>query len=70
MVAKESGRDTLEFNASDVRSKKGLSEGLGDVTGSQVLNFGASTSKKKGHPSKKRVIIMDEVDGMGAGDRR
>eukprot|EP00571_Detonula_confervacea_P010552 CAMPEP_0172304216 /NCGR_PEP_ID=MMETSP1058-20130122/5649_1 /TAXON_ID=83371 /ORGANISM="Detonula confervacea, Strain CCMP 353" /LENGTH=1204 /DNA_ID=CAMNT_0013015351 /DNA_START=106 /DNA_END=3718 /DNA_ORIENTATION=- len=72
LVANESGRDVLELNASDARSKKALSEALGDVTGSQVLTFdnmGSSDSKKKKAPVQRRVIIMDEVDGMGAGDR-
>lgn len=81
MVARESGRDVLELNASDARSKKALNEALGDVTGSQVLSFdymgrgdGDNNTKKKsahvGHPpQQRRCIIMDEVDGMGAGDR-
>lgn len=71
LVAKESGREVLELNASDTRSKRGLSEGLGDVTGSQVLSFGSTQkNEKKGHSQPKhRVVIMDEVDGMGAGDR-
>ena len=68
LVAKESGRDLLEFNASDARSKKAISQGMGDVTGSQVLNFNPKKDGKK-PASKKRIIIMDEVDGMGAGDR-
>jgi replication factor C subunit 1 len=65
LVARESGRDVLELNASDARSKKALSEGMGDVTGSQVLNFKVGGSNRV----QKRCIIMDEVDGMGAGDR-
>ena len=81
LVARESGRDVLELNASDARSKKALNEALGDVTGSQVLSFdnmgrgdGDNNMKKKsahvGHPpQQRRCIIMDEVDGMGAGDR-
>lgn len=77
LVARESGRDVLELNASDARSKKALNEALGDVTGSQVLSFnnmgrdGDNTKKKsaQGHPPQRRCIIMDEVDGMGAGDR-
>ena len=68
LVARESGRDLLEFNASDARSKKAISEGMGDVTGSQVLNFNPKKDGKK-RALQKRVIIMDEVDGMGAGDR-
>ena len=72
LVAHESGRDVLELNASDARSKKALSQALGDVTGSQVLSFdnmGESKGKKKVVHKKLRCIIMDEVDGMGAGDR-
>ena len=71
LVARESGRDVLELNASDARSKKALSNALGDVTGSQVLSFdnmGDKKNKKKA-VIQKRCIIMDEVDGMGAGDR-
>ncbi|KAL9189837.1 hypothetical protein ACHAXT_009512 [Thalassiosira profunda] len=70
LVGQESGRDVLELNASDARSKKALSQALGDVTGSQVLSFG-NMGKKKGKTvaPPRRVVIMDEVDGMGAGDR-
>ena len=64
----ESGRDVLEFNASDVRSKKAMQEAFGDITGSQTLQFGSSSNSKIS-PRQKRCIIMDEVDGMGAGDR-
>lgn len=64
LVAQESGRHVLEFNASDVRSKKSLKEDVGDITGSRTLRFG----KQSGEPTK-RVIVMDEVDGLGAGDR-
>jgi replication factor C subunit 1 len=67
-VAKENGRAVLEMNASDARSKKALTMGLGDVTGSQVINFGRKGSSTL--PAvQKRCLIMDEVDGMGAGDR-
>jgi len=63
LIAKENNRHILEFNASDVRSKKILSQQLGDVTGSNVIQF-----QPKRNPQK-RCVIMDEVDGMGAGDR-
>ena len=71
MIARESGRDVIELNASDARSKKALGSVLGDVTGSQVLSFDNMGKKKntKLAPIQKRCIIMDEVDGMGAGDR-
>lgn len=69
LVAKEDGRDALEYNASDVRSKKAL-QVMGDLTGSQGLSFAKSNSNsKKRTEIQKRCIIMDEVDGMGAGDR-
>ena len=71
LIARESGRDVIELNASDARSKKALGSVLGDVTGSQVLSFDNMGKKKnkKLAPIQKRCIIMDEVDGMGAGDR-
>jgi replication factor C subunit 1 len=68
LVVKEAGRDLREFNASDARSKKALQQQLGDLTGSQSLGFsveGSHASNKK----QLRCVIMDEVDGMGAGDR-
>jgi replication factor C subunit 1 len=64
LVAQEDGRQVLELNASDARSKKLLESSLSDVTGCQVLSF----NKSNKNPTK-RCIIMDEVDGMGAGDR-
>lgn len=76
LVAKSLGwEDILEFNASDARSKKiisSLAEGLAD---NRTLTFGGSSSSsslgRSATPqlSKRAVIIMDEVDGMGAGDR-
>jgi len=79
LVAEEANRHVLELNASDTRSKKTLEATLGDVTGNQVLSFAPTTeetaAKKSNNintnhqPHQKRCIIMDEVDGMGAGDR-
>lgn len=65
------------MNASDARSKKSLAEGLGDVTGSRVLSFAPKPEHHgrggrgggKGGGEVRRCIIMDEVDGMGAGDQ-
>ena len=61
VVAKSLNYEILELNASDTRSKKALDEELVDVVLSQAMG--------KQLESKKRVVIMDEVDGMGAGDR-
>ena len=79
LVAKEAGRDILEFNASDVRSKKVMSECFGDIIGSQsvqgffqkVGSGGVNSNKKRGPPAQKklRCLIFDEVDGMSGGDR-
>mmetsp|Transcript_12150 Transcript_12150/g.33672 ORF Transcript_12150/g.33672 Transcript_12150/m.33672 type:complete len:1000 (-) Transcript_12150:3555-6554(-) len=63
LVAQEAGREVVEYNASDVRSKKALKETLGDITGSRSIQFSAKEKRIQ------RCIIMDEVDGMGAGDR-
>ena len=64
LVAQACGRHVLEKNASDARSKKALSESMGDILGTQVLNFGGKKTKQK-----KRVLIMDEVWRGGAGRR-
>jgi replication factor C subunit 1 len=70
LVANEAGRDVIEYNASDVRSKKALKEEMGDITGSCTLEFRKENARGQVIGSRqKRCIIMDEVDGMGAGDR-
>ncbi|OQS53475.1 replication factor C subunit [Ecytonucleospora hepatopenaei] len=52
VICKELNVELLEFNASDVRSKKTLVE--------QVKNKISTNSVLKG----KRIVLMDEVDGM------
>jgi replication factor C subunit 1 len=69
LVAQESNRDVIELNASDARSKKALTEALGDLSGTHALSFGNADGSKKSSGVRKRCIVMDEVDGMGAGDR-
>ncbi|KAG2812258.1 hypothetical protein PC129_g1862 [Phytophthora cactorum] len=70
LVSRECGFECTELNASDTRSKKMLQTGLKDVLGTQALQFGvpAGKSKEKMHLAR-RVIVMDEVDGMSGGDR-
>lgn len=46
-----------------------MKEVFGDITGSYTLEFKKVQDNGKVAARKKRVIIMDEVDGMGAGDR-
>lgn len=60
LVAKELGYDIMELNASDTRSKKQLDSCLTDALNSQ------SVSKT----STKRVLLMDEVDGMAGNEDR
>ncbi|GJQ09946.1 hypothetical protein GpartN1_g1737.t1 [Galdieria partita] len=64
LVSKELGYFPMEFNASDTRNRAIVSSRVGSVINNQTLNqFGKDKS------STCSVIIMDEVDGMSAGDR-
>ena len=69
LVAKMEGYEVFELNASDARSKKTISKALQDVVGSQVLSFGGASSSARASRPKKRLIVMDEVDGMSSADR-
>ncbi|GME49001.1 replication factor c subunit 1 [Neofusicoccum parvum] len=70
LVAKLEGYDIVETNASDTRSKKGVNEGLQGVLETTSLHgYFAGDGKKVEESKKKLVLIMDEVDGMSAGDR-
>ncbi|KAG5455929.1 MAG: P-loop containing nucleoside triphosphate hydrolase protein [Olpidium bornovanus] len=95
LVCDLEGFSVLEFNASDVRSKKGLEVSCGpsdsfqrfrvysnvriahrsktcSVTSCRVLYMSychGALQEKEGGEGKPQVIIMDEVDGMSAGDR-
>lgn len=70
LVAKLEGYDIVESNASDTRSKKLVENGLKGVLSTTSLNgyFAASGGQVEAN-KKKMVLIMDEVDGMSAGDR-
>lgn len=70
LVAKMEGYDIVESNASDTRSKKLVEQGLRGVLSTNSLNgYFAGDGKKVETGKKKMVLIMDEVDGMSAGDR-
>jgi replication factor C subunit 1 len=70
LVAKLEGYDIVESNASDTRSKKLVEEGLrGVLSTTSLLGYFAGDGKKVEKTRKKLVLIMDEVDGMSAGDR-
>jgi replication factor C subunit 1 len=59
------------FNASDARSKKRLQqEGFMEISDNRNLGeFFKSESRPSQPRSSRTLVIMDEVDGMGAGDR-
>ncbi|GAB1312932.1 DNA replication factor C complex subunit Rfc1 [Madurella fahalii] len=70
LAAKLEGYDVLESNASDTRSKKLVENGVSDVlNNTSLLGFFAGDGKKVDAGKKKIVLVMDEVDGMSAGDR-
>ncbi|EEB05839.1 DNA replication factor C complex subunit Rfc1 [Schizosaccharomyces japonicus yFS275] len=71
LVAHLEDYDVLEFNASDTRSKRMLDEHLLGVTDSRSLaGYLQGPGGKRPDANKQRlVLIMDEVDGMSAGDR-
>ena len=65
LAATLAGYTVLEFNASDTRGKKAVEELASGLATNTVL-FGGNSDKCLG---SKVAIIMDEVDGMSAGDR-
>ena len=70
LIAKLEGYDIVERNASDTRSKKLIEDGLRGVLSTNSLHgYFAGDGKKVEASKKKLVLIMDEVDGMSAGDR-
>lgn len=70
LAAKLSGFDILESNASDTRSKKLVESGLNEVLdNNSLLGYFSGAGKAVDQSKKKIVLIMDEVDGMSAGDR-
>ena len=70
LAAKLEGYDIVESNASDTRSKKLVEAGLkGVLDTTSLLGYFAGDGKQVEQGKKKLVLIMDEVDGMSAGDR-
>lgn len=70
LVAKLEGYDVVESNASDTRNKKLLESALtGVLDTTSLLGYFAGDGKKVDASKKKLLLIMDEVDGMSAGDR-
>lgn len=68
VVCKVLGYDSIEMNASDTRSKKTLHETVREIVDTTSLgDFKAFLPQHKA--SRRHILIMDEVDGMSAGDR-
>lgn len=71
LCAKLAGYTPIELNASDARSKK-LVESVTNVNNSSLdgwMGGGQATNTSGVVITDKTVLIMDEVDGMSAGDR-
>ncbi|ORX91282.1 DNA replication factor C, large subunit [Basidiobolus meristosporus CBS 931.73] len=70
LVSKAEGYQVLEFNASDARSKKSIDSTIRELTGNRSMTeYFTSSASKASDTGKPQVIVMDEVDGMSAGDR-
>ncbi|XP_066154359.1 replication factor C subunit 1 [Euwallacea fornicatus] len=67
LVSKELGFDIVEFNASDTRNKKLLHEEISHMMRSKTVAGFASGHK---NINQKRVLLMDEVDGMAGNEDR
>lgn len=70
LCCKHERHEIIELNASDTRNKSSIDEIMSKVTENKSLgNFFTNTKNTSKNDSKKLAIIMDEVDGMSAGDR-
>ncbi|CCU76334.1 chromosome transmission fidelity factor [Blumeria hordei DH14] len=70
LAAKLAGYDVIEGNASDTRSKKLVESGLSEVMNNKsLLGYFSEHGKATTDGKKNILLIMDEVDGMSAGDR-
>lgn len=70
LVAKLEGYDIVESNASDTRSKKLIENSLkGVLSTTSLMGYFSSGVDPVEANKKKLVLIMDEVDGLSAGDR-
>lgn len=64
------GYEILEYNASDARGQKIIQQMADGIADNMTINFGGGGATKVSSGFTKRAcIIMDECDGMGAGDR-
>lgn len=82
IVCAQLGYEVIEQNASDVRNKGAIENAIRDLSMNKSLDYFSVAGIRKaetnennlasaigGIATQKSVIIMDEVDGVGAGDR-
>ncbi|KAJ1976736.1 DNA replication factor C complex subunit Rfc1 [Dimargaris xerosporica] len=73
LACESEGFQIIEMNASDSRNKKSLDKVVRELTGNRtVTEYFTGTNNSPKAPSgvaKQAVLVMDEVDGMSAGDR-
>jgi replication factor C subunit 1 len=73
IISANLGFEVLEMNASDTRNKKTIEHMVGDLSTNYSLDYYSKNNvvrkENKFTNHKKSVIIMDEVDGCGGGDR-
>lgn len=70
LIAKDMGFETVEFNASDTRSKKAIDLHISSLLGNRTItSMFAPKHKAANDTDKNKVLIMDEVDGMSGSDR-
>ena len=64
LVCKELGYDVVEMNASDTRSKKMLGVNMSDILNTTSVASIMGKGNENNTVTRKRVLLMDEVDGM------
>jgi DNA polymerase III delta prime subunit len=70
LIGEETGYTIMDTNASDARTKKKIEARIHGITTSlSSLNRFIIKPSKKTCENEKTLIIMDEIDGMGNGDR-
>ena len=70
LVAKELGYDVVEMNASDTRSKRLLGENVADILNTSSVGSLMGEGNQNNTVTTKRVLLMDEVDGMAGNEDR
>lgn len=70
LVSKELGFDVVEMNASDTRSKKLLTGSVSDLLNTTSVANMVGSGRENEKVTSKRVLLMDEVDGMAGNEDR